>query len=141
MRIKSKSVNRQAIGAAQADIDAKIAYSCKEMKTLAEKRKAAGAKPGQGQTGGIHRDIVFAAVQKYGPEVMSASSDFFDALKRENPALAADGVVPGRDSINGHRSHFGAAKEKFIGGRWYHWDKKLGDWVPGEVGKRKGISG
>ena len=139
MRIKSKTIDRQAIGAAQADIDAKIAYSCKEMKTLAAKRKAAGAKPGQGQTGGIHRDIVFAAVQKYGPGVMSADSDFFDALKRENPALAADGVVPGRDSINGHRSHYGIAKERCIGGVWYHWDKKLGDWVQGEVGKRKGL--
>lgn len=141
MRIASKpGIDRQRIGAEQAAMDAKRAYVAKEMKTLREQRKAAGAKAGQGRVGGWHRDAVYAAVAKYGPEVMTAAGqEFWDDQKRAYPEACADDRIPGVDSPNGHKTRGLKIREKYMHGKWYHWDAVLGGWAEGEVTKRKGV--
>lgn len=141
MRINHKrTVDKQAVGAAQARMDHAKEVCYREMKDLAAKRKAVGAKPGEGRIGGVHRDALFEAVRQEGPEVLSsAAKGWWDDQKRLNPWMCADGVVPGTDSINGHRNRLGKVSERWMKGKWYHWDSKVGDWVPGEITKRKGI--
>lgn len=141
MRIVSKpGIDRARIGAEQAQMDAKRSYVAKEMKTLREQRKAVGAKKGQGRTGGWHRDAVYAAVAKYGPEIMTAAGqEFWDDQKRAYPEACADDAIPGIDSINGRKTRGMKVKEKFVGGTWYHWDDALNGWAPGEVTGRKGV--
>lgn len=141
MRITSKkTVDKQAVGRAQAKLDAARAYAAKEMSDLRAKRKALGIKPGEGRVGGWHRDAVMNAIQSEGPEVMSsAAKGYWDDMKRLYPEMCADDRIPGTDSINGRSNRHGKTAEKFVGGKWYHWDKKLGAWVEGEVSKRKGI--
>lgn len=135
-----RTVDKQAVGRAQARLDAARAFAAKEMKELRERRKAVGAKAREGRVGGWHRDAVMNAIESEGPEVMSsAAQGYWDDMKRLYPEMCADGCVPGTDSINGRGNRLGKVKEKFVGGHWYHWDKKLGGWVRGEATKRKGI--
>ena len=141
MRITHKrTVDRELLGAAQKKLDAARATAAAEMKTLKEQRKAVGAKKGQGRVGGWHVDAVMNAIASEGPEVMTAAAKgYWDDMKRLYPEMCADEAVPGTDSLNGARNKYGRVKEKWIKGKWYHWDEKLGDWVPGEITKRKGI--
>ena len=141
MRITQKrTVDKQLLGAAQKKLDAARATAAAEMKTLREKRRAAGAKKGEGRVGGWHVDAVMNAIASEGPEVMSAAAKgYWDDMKRRYPEMCADDAVPGTDSINGRRNRLGKVREKWIAGKWYHWDDKLGDWVPGEITKRKGV--
>lgn len=142
MRITSKAgVDKAKIGAEQASMDAKRAFVAKEMKELRAQRKAAGAKAGEGRIGGWHRDAVYAAVAKYGPEIMTpAGQEFWDDQKRAYPEACADDHIPGTDSINGHVTRGMKIKEKYMHGKWWHWDPKVNGWVEGEVMKRKGIA-
>jgi len=130
MRITHKNtIDRQATGAAQKRLDTARAFAAKEMQELRERRKAVGAKPGEGRVGGWHRDAVFNAVEQYGPEVLSGDAQgFWDDMKRLYPESCADDRVPGTDSMNGHGCKFGRVSKKFVGGRWYKWEK--GRWVP-----------
>ena len=142
MRITTKrTVDKQLLGAAQKRLDAARASAATEMKSLREQRKAAGAKKGQGRIGGWHVDAVMNAIASEGPEVMTAAAKgYWDDMKRRYPEMCADDAIPGTDSANGHRNRLGKVREKWIKGQWYHWDNELGDWVPGEITKRKGIS-
>jgi len=141
MRIAvKKGVDRQALGAAQKRMDAARATAAAEMKDLRERRKAAGAKPGEGRTGGWHRDAVMNAVETYGPDVLgSAAKGFWDDMKRLYPEACADDAVPGTDSANGRKNRLGVVRERYRHGRWEHFDTTTGEWVPGELTKRKGI--
>lgn len=141
MKITQKrTVDKQLLGHAQKRMDAQKEYSYREMMKLAEKRKAVGARKGEGRTGGLHKGIVYSLVAQYGPEIMTAAgNEFWNDLKRENPWMCADGNVPGTDSINGHRNRIGNVKDRYSHGQWWHWDKQLGSWLPGESMKRKGI--
>ena len=129
MRIThKKTIDRQATGAAQKRLDDARAFAAKEMQELRERRKAVGAKPGEGRVGGWHRDAVFNAVEQYGPEVLSGDAQgFWDDMKRLYPESCADDRVSGTDSINGHGCKFGRVSKKFVGGRGYVW--KGGKWV------------
>jgi hypothetical protein len=142
MRITHKrTVDRELLGAAQKKLDAARATAAAEMKTLKEQRKAVGAKKGQGRVGGWHVDAVMNAIASEGPEVMTAAAKgYWDDMKRLYPEMCADEAVPGTDSLNGARNKYGRVKEKWIKGKWYHWDTERGDWVPGEITKRKGIN-
>lgn len=141
MRIThKKTVDKQALGAAQADMDRKRAFAAAEMKELREQRKAAGAKPGEGRIGGWHRDAVLGAVETYGPEVLgSDAKGFWDDMKRLYPESCADDRIPGTDSINGRGNRYGKVKEKYCRGKWWHWDVKTGEWVEGQITPKKGI--
>lgn len=141
MRIThKKTVDRQAVGAAQKRLDAAREFAAKEMKELRERREAVGAKPGEGRVGGWHRDAVFNAIAQEGPEVMTSAADgYWRDMKRLYPESCADGRVPGTDSLNGHGNRYGRVKERYRAGRWEHWDAARGDWIPGEISKRKGI--
>lgn len=141
MRIThKKTVNKQLVGKAQAKLDAARAYAAKEMADLRAQRKAIGAKPGEGRVGGWHRDAVMNAIQSEGPEVLSsAASGYWDDMKRLYPEMCADDRIPGTDSLNGRANRHGKTVEKFVNGKWYHWDKKRCEWVEGEIRKRKGI--
>lgn len=138
MRItKGKCVDRQAIGRAQAKMDAAKRVAYKEMKDLAAQRQAVGAKKGEGRVGGVHRDAMFAAIASEGPEVLTAAAkSWWDDQKRRNPWMCADGVVPGTDSINGHVCKYGKVSERWMNGKWYHWENGKG-WVEGELKKGK----
>ena len=141
MRIThKKTVDRQKLGAAQKSLDAARAVAAEEMKTLREQRRAAGAKPGEGRVGGWHIDAVMNAVASEGPEVLSsAAKGYWDDMKRLYPEACADDNIPGTDSANGHKNRLGVVKERWRNGRWEHFDKRRGEWVAGEVTKRKGI--
>ena len=141
MRIThKKTVDRQKLGAAQKSLDAARAVAAEEMKTLREQRRAAGAKPGEGRVGGWHIDAVMNAVASAGPEVLSsAAKGYWDDMKRLYPEACADDNIPGTDSANGHKNRLGVVKERYRAGRWEHWDKKRGEWVAGEITKRKGV--
>ena len=57
MRIThKKTIDRQATGAAQKRLDDARAFAAKEMQELRERRKAVGAKPGEGRVGGGNGD-------------------------------------------------------------------------------------
>lgn len=141
MRIKSKpTVDRQKLGAAQKHLDDARAFAASEMKELRQRREAAGAKKGEGRVGGWHIDAVMNAVATEGPDVLSgAARGYWDDMRRLYPEMCADGNVPGTDSANGRVNRYGRVKERYRAGRWEHWDAKRGDWVPGEITKRKGI--
>ena len=141
MRIThKKTVDKQALGAAQADMDRKRAFVAEEMKELRQRREAAGAKPGEGRVGGWHRDAVLNAIESEGPEVMSAAAEgYWRDMTRLYPEACADGRVPGTDSINGQYNRYGRVRERFVGGRWVHWDDRANGWVEGQVTKKKGI--
>lgn len=142
MRItQKKTVSSEVVGKCQAHLNQCRATAAAEIKTLREKRRAAGAKKGEGRVGGWHRDAVLNAIMGEGPEVMSsAASSYWDDMKRKYPEMCADDAIPSTDSPNGHTGRLGKVKEKFIGGKWYHWDRAQRTWVPGEVSKRKGIA-
>lgn len=141
MRITTKKgVDRQKAGAAQKSLDRARAFAAAEMKELRERRKAAGAKPGEGRVGGWHIDAVMNAVATEGPEVLSgAAKGYWDDMKRLYPEACADDNIPGTDSANGRKNRLGVVKERYRAGRWEHWDAKRREWVPGEITKRKGI--
>ena len=128
MRIKHKpTVDRQATGAAQKRLDRAREFAAKEMQDLRERRKAVGAKPGEGRVGGWHRDAVMNAVEQYGPEVLSESANgFWDDMKRLYPESCADDRVPGTDSLNGHGCKFGRVSRRYVRGQWWVW--KNGEW-------------
>ena len=62
-------------------------------------------------------------------------------MQRRYHWQAEDGNWQDGNSANGHRTHIGVVSEKFMRGKWWHWDKKLGGWVEGEVKKGKGFLG
>ena len=128
MRIKvKKGTDRAAVGAAQKRLDRAREFAAKEMQELRERRKAVGAKPGEGRVGGWHRDAVLNAVEQYGPEVLSgAAQPFWDDMKRLYPESCADDRVPGTDSINGHGCKFGRVSRRYVKGVWWVW--KNGEW-------------
>ena len=128
MKIKiKKGVDRQAVGAAQKRLDRAREFAAKEMQELRERRKAVGAKPGEGRVGGWHRDAVLNAVEQYGPEVLSgAAQPFWDDMKRLYPESCADDRVPGTDSLNGHGCKFGRVSRRYVKGVWWVW--KNGEW-------------
>lgn len=135
-----KTVDKQVVGRVQKHLDSAREFAAAEMKELRAKREAVGAKKGEGRIGGYHRDAVMKAIMEYGPDVMTpAAQSFWDDQKRMYPEMSADGVIPGTDSLNGRRNKYGKVKEKWIAGKWYHWDASTGGWVEGEVTPRKGI--
>lgn len=140
MRIQSKSGDA-TYGARQRKMERAKAATAAAMKDLAAKRSAAGAKSGEGRVGGVHIDAVMEAINQEGPEVMSqAASGWWEDQKRLNPWMCADGVVPDGNSPNGRYGRHGKVRERYVAGRgWEHWDPSVRDWVPGEIGKRKGI--
>ena len=141
MRIAVKNgPDKQAYGKIQKHLDAARAENAAAMKELREQRKAAGAKRGEGRVGGVHIDAVMNAIATEGPEVMtSAAKGYWDDMKRMYPEISADDSIPGTDSANGRRNKYGVVKERWRNGRWEHFDKKRGEWVAGEITKRKGI--
>jgi len=141
MRITStKGVDRQFVWKAQKRMDAARAMAAAEMKELRQRREAVGAKKGEGRVGGWHREAVMNAIASEGPEVLgSDAKGYWDDMKRLYPEMSADGAIPGTDSVNGHVGRMGKVKEKYFRGKWWYWDKRIGDWVEGEITKRKGI--
>ena len=78
MRIQSKGGDA-TYGARQRKMERAKAATAAAMKDLAAKRKAAGAKSGEGRIGGVHIDAVMEAINQEGPEVMSqAASGWWD---------------------------------------------------------------
>ena len=142
MRIThKKTVDRQAVGAAQAEMDRARAFAAAEMKDLRARREASGAKKGEGRVGGWHRAAVMNAVETEGPEVLSsAAKGYWDDMKRLYPEMCADGGAPGTDSPNGRKCRVGKVAEKYIGGKWYHWSPSDQTWVEGELTTRKGFT-
>ena len=134
------NVNDKAMAREQRALDRAKAESFKAMKELRETRKALGKNKRRGLVGQLHYDALMNAVEQEGPEVLSAAGmDYFEHEARENPWMTLDGKAPSKDSINGHRCRIGKVKEKYMNGRWYHWDAKAGGWVPGEITGRKGV--
>lgn len=131
MRIThKKTVDRQATGAAQASMDRKRAFVAKEMQELRARRKAAGAKPGEGRVGGWHRDAVMNAIATEGPEVMTdAAKGYWDDMKRLYPEACADDRIPGTDSLNGHGNRYGRVSKRYVGGKWYVWNAQANAWI------------
>lgn len=135
-----KNADDRKMAREQKRLDAAKSATFEAMKELREKRRAAGRSDKQGLVGQIHYDALMNAVEQEGPDVLSsAGRDYFEFEARQNPWMTVDGKAPGTDSINGHRCRLGKVKEKYIGGEWYHWDAKKGDWVKGEATKRRGI--
>lgn len=138
MRITHKpTVDKQAVGRAQARMDQIKRRDFDHAKTLKAQREAVGAKKGEGRVAGYSEEAVMEAVATHGSEVLS-DKRFWKEVKIENPWMCADGVVPTFDSPNGRANKYGKVRERWRGGRWEHWDKKRGEWVPGEITKRKG---
>jgi len=138
MTIKhKKTVDRQKLGAAQKRMDAARAFAAAEMKELRERRAAAGAKHGEGRTGGWHIDAVMNAVATEGPDVLSgAAAGYWDDMRRLYPEMCADGAPPGTDSANGRKNRLGVVKLKWIRGVWHRFDKKRGEWIPENEDRR-----
>lgn len=127
---EKKGIDRELTGAAQAALDRKREFAAKEMAELRERRKVAGAKPGEGRVGGWHRDAVMGAIETYGPDVMGKDAQgFWDDMKRLYPESCADDRVPGTDSANGHGCKYGRVSKRWRYGKWWRWDKKKADWV------------
>jgi len=141
MRIKVQpAVDTKAMAAAQASLDRAKAATFAEMKELKAKRSAVGSRKREGRTGAIHYDALVHAMEEQGKDVITkAGDDYWNWEKRKNPWMCEDGCVPGTDSVNGHCNRFGKAREKFMRGKWYHWDPAAGGWVEGEVTKRRGV--
>lgn len=136
-----RAPDKALLGKVQKRLDASRAMAAAEMKELRERRKAAGAKKGEGRVGGWHIDAVMNAIASEGPEVMtSAAKGYWDDMKRRYPEACADDNIPGTDSANGHRNRYGVVRERWRNGHWEHFDKKTGEWVAGEITKRKGIA-
>lgn len=135
-----QNVDDKAMAAGQRRLDIAKAETFKAMEEVREMRRAAGKTKRRGRVGGIHYDALMNAVEQQGSEVLSAAGqDYFEHEMRINPWLSPDGKAPSRDSINGHKCRLGKVREKFMNGRWYHWDAKAGGWGPGEITKKKGV--
>ena len=143
MRIKvQKGVDTNAMAAGQRRLDRAKAETFAAMKELKERRAASGVRKRFGRTGAIHYDALVHAMDEQGKDVITpAGKDYWDFEKRKNPWMCEDGCVPGTDSVNGHVNRFGKVRERFMRGKWWHWDDKTGDWVEGAVSKGKGFLG
>jgi hypothetical protein len=112
--------------------------ACRELK---EMRRQTGAKRGEGRIGARSRYAVLNAIRTEGKEVMSPDAKgFWDDMARRYPWQDVDGMVPDSSSPNGHVGRFGKVSERFVGGRWYHWDGASGGWIEGEASPRKGVA-
>lgn len=140
MRIKVQApVDTAAMAAGQAKLDAAKAATYAAMKELRAERAAVGAKKRRGRTGALHYDALVHALDERGKDVLTkAGDDYWNWEKRQNPWMSEDGQAPGTDSANGHRNRYGKVRERYVGGRWWHWDAARGEWAEGEATKRKG---
>ena len=140
MRIKSKPTFDAKYAAACRRMEAEKQLEIRESKKLYALRRAVGAKRGEGRVGAKSRAAVMNAVATEGKEVLTdAGEGFWQDMQRRYHWQAEDGNWNDGNSANGHRNHFGVVRERYRAGRWEHWDAKRGDWVPGEITKRKGI--
>lgn len=131
--------------------DAKHAAKCRRMefekkleisesKKLCDLRRQVGAKKGEGRVGAKSRYAVMNAVATEGKEVLTeAGEGFWQDMQRRYHWQAPDGDWNDGTSANGRRNHLGVVRERWRNGRWEHWDAKRGEWVEGEITKRKGI--
>lgn len=137
MRIKVQPpVDTGAMAARQASLDHAKAETFAAMKELKARRAAAGSRKRQGRTGAIHYDALVHAMDEQGKDILTkAGDDYWNWEKRRNPWMCEDGCVPGTDSANGHANRFGKVSERFVRGKWWHWDPVAQTWAEGPAKK------
>lgn len=141
MRIKSKPTVSNRYLAECARMEREKTLEMTESKKLYEMRRQMGAKKGEGRVGAKSRHAVLNAIATEGKEVMTeAGQGFWDDMQRRYHWQAEDGNWNDGSSPNGHKTHLGKVSERYVKGQWYHWDSKLGTWIPGETTKRKGFN-
>lgn len=140
MRIKSRPTVDNAYLAKCRRMEAAKRLEIEESKKLIELRRQVGAKPHEGRVRARSAEAVMNAVLTEGKEVLtSAGKSFWADMERRYKWQAPDGNWSDGNSPNGHVNRLGKVRERMRGGRWEHWDNRLGGWVPGEITPRKGI--
>jgi hypothetical protein len=111
-----------------------------QSKKLYEMRRQMGAKKGEGRVGAKSRYAVLNAIATEGKEVMTeAGQGFWDDMQRRYKWQAEDGNWNDGNSANGRVTRLGKVSEKYMRGKWYHWDAAVGGWVEGALKKSKGF--
>ena len=140
MIIKSKPTFDAKHAAACKRMEAEKSLEIRESKKLYELRRQLGSKKHEGRVGAKSRLAVMNAVATEGKEVLTDAGDgFWRDMQRRYHWQAEDGNREDGSSANGRKNHIGKVTERFRRGRWEHWDATIGDWVPGEITKRKGF--
>lgn len=140
MRIKSRPTVDNKYLAKCMRMEAEKNLEIAQSKKLYELRRQVGAKKGEGRVGAKSRLAVLNAVKTMGKEVLTdAGESFWQDMQRRYKWQAEDGNWSDGNSPNGHTCRLGKVSEKFMRGKWWHWDAALGDWVEGQLTKKKGI--
>lgn len=140
MQIKSKPTVSKRYLAECARMEREKNLEISESKKLHEMRRQVGAKKGEGRVAARSRYAVLNAIATEGKEVMTeAGQGFWDDMQRRYKWQAEDGNWNDGNSPNGHKTRLGKVSEKYMRGKWYHWDAAVGGWVEGEITKRKGF--
>lgn len=142
MTIKSRPTVDTRADAARWRMKQEMSREIEASKELHARRRAAGlVGKREGRIGAKSRLAVLNAIRTEGKEVMTEAGEcFWKDMARRYPWQNPDGVAEGTDSPNGHVNRLGKVSERYTASRgWEHWDPASGDWVPGEITKRKGI--
>ena len=142
MRIKSRPTVDDRYLAKCARMEQEKRLEIEQSKKLYDLRRQVGSKKGEGRVGAKSRMAVLNAVATEGKEVLTdAGQGFWDDMQRRYHWQAEDGNWNDGCSLDGRFSPHGKCNEKYMRGKWYHWDPKVRRWVEGEITKRKGIFG
>lgn len=140
MQIKSKPTVSKRYLAECARMEREKNLEIAQSKKLYAMRRQMGAKKGEGRVGAKSRYAVLNAIATEGKEVMTeAGQGFWDDMQRRYKWQAEDGNWNDGNSANGHVTRLGKVSEKFMRGKWYHWDAAVGGWVEGALTKKKGF--
>ena len=140
MQIKSKPTVSKRYLAECARMEREKNLEIAQSKKLYAMRRQMGAKKGEGRVGAKSRYAVLNAIATEGKEVMTdAGQGFWDDMQRRYKWQAEDGNWNDGNSANGHVTRMGKVSEKFMRGKWYHWDAAVGGWVEGALTKKKGF--
>ena len=140
MRIKSRPTVDNNYLAKCARMEQEKTLEMTQSKKLHDLRRQLGSKKGEGRVGAKSRLAVLNAVKTMGKEALTdAGHGFWDDMQRRYHWQAEDGNWNDGNSANGHRTHIGVVKEKFMHGQWWHWDAVTSGWIPGETSPRKGF--
>ena len=142
MVIKSKPTYDAKYAAACRRMEKEKQLEISESKKLHDIRRTLGSKKHEGRVAARSRAAVMNAVATEGKEVLTeAGEGFWRDMQRRYHWQAEDGDWEDGSSANGRKNHYGVVRERYRAGRWEHWDKKRGEWVEGEITKRKGVGG
>ena len=104
-----------------------------QSKALYDLRRQVGAKRGEGRVGAKSRLAVLNAVRTEGKEVLTeAGQGFWDDMQRRYHWQAEDGNWNDGNSANGHACRLGKVSEKYMRGKWWHWDPQAQAWAEGK---------